>query len=323
MPENLKLARKEEATLAGRPFPALVLAAGDNAVARVVEFFTARVPNPNTRSAYALDVVAFCEWASARGLRLQKINPVQVACYIEELVDRASVATVKRHLAAIRTLFHWLVVNHVVEINPAASVRGPKHVVTQGQTPVLTQSEARDLIAAIDVGSIVGLRDRALIAVMLYTFARVSAAVAMTVGDYRVRGKRSWIKLREKGGKVKEIPAHHNLISYLDAYLEAGIFEGAGPLFRATRGRSGVLSKHGMSRGDALRMIKRRAKAAGLPADVCCHTFRGTGITAYLANGGSIDQAQKIAGHASPQTTELYDRTNDEVTLDEIERIAI
>jgi len=78
-----------------------------------------------------------------------------------------------------------------------------------------------------------------------------------------------------------------------------------------------------MHRNDALRMIKVRAKAVGLPEVICCHTFRATGITAYLDNGGTIAHAQQIANHESPKTTKLYDRTSDQITLDEIERIVL
>jgi integrase/recombinase XerD len=78
-----------------------------------------------------------------------------------------------------------------------------------------------------------------------------------------------------------------------------------------------------MTRTDVLRMGKRRALAAGLLYSTCCHTFRATGITAYLENGGTIGNAQAIAAHESPRTTKPYDRTSDEITLDEVERISI
>ena len=159
---------------------------------------------------------------------------------------------------------------------------------------------------------------------MVYSFARVSAAVGMRVEDYAQRGKRCWLRLQEKGGKHHEVPAHHNAIDYLDAYVEAaGIgADKKSPLFR-TVGRRGELTVGKMTRNDALRMVKRRARRAGLPADICCHTFRATGITAYLENGGTIENAQAIAAHESPRTTKLYDRTSDDITLDEVERIII
>jgi integrase len=168
------------------------------------------------------------------------------------------------------------------------------------------------------------LRDRALLAVMVYSFARVSAVVGMNVDDYYQQGKRWWVRLHEKGGKHHELPVHHKAEEYLDAYLKAaGIAsQKSSPLWRSvTKERSLGLSR--MSRHDVLRMIKRRCKQAKLGAAANCHTFRATGITAYLLNGGTLEHAQQIAAHESPRTTKLYDRTSDEITLDEIERIGI
>src|SRR5947207_13533637 len=160
---------------------------------------------------------------------------------------------------------------------------------------------------------------------MCYTFARISAVVHMKTDDYFQNGKRWWIRLHEKGGKRHEVPAHHNAEAYIDAYLEAaGIREEKkGPLFRSAAQHHRSLTLNPMTRTDMLRMVKRRALAAGLPYSTCCHTFRATGITAYLENGGTIENAQAIAAHESPRTTKLYDRTSDEITLDEVERIII
>ena len=142
--------------------------------------------------------------------------------------------------------------------------------------------------------------------------------------SYR-NGKRWWLRLHEKGGKFHEVPAHHNAEAYLDAYLEAAAIteQRLSPLFRSTRGQSRRLTLNRMARRDVLRMIKRRCRKIGLSHRICCHTFRATGITAYLENGGTIENAQAIAAHESPRTTKLYDRTGDEITLDEIERIGI
>lgn len=110
----------------------------------------------------------------------------------------------------------------------------------------------------------------------------------------------------------------------MDAYIDAaGIWEGKkSPLFRSVD-KHWQLTANPITRTDVLRMVKRRAQEAGLPSSTCCHTFRATGITAYLENGGTIENAQAIAAHESPRTTKLYDRTSDEITLDEVERIAI
>ena len=293
--------------------PEVIVDAGPAAVERFLEFFAAAIANDRTRAAYGQAAGRFLAWCGARGLGLRAIAPLHVAAYIR--THPGSVPTVKQHLAAIRALCDWLVVHQVLPVNPAAAVRGPKHVVTKGATPVLTPAEARALLDRIDTGTRVGLRDRALLSVMVYSFARVSAAVGMRRQDYFRQGTRGWLRLHEKGGKRHDVP--------VEAYLAAGgIEEARASLFQSVD-RSGRLSGRPLGRRAVLAMIKRRAVAAGLPATTCCHTFRATGITAYLSNGGTLEHAQRIVGHASPKTTKLYDRTADAVSLDEIERIMI
>jgi len=306
--------------------PAAIAAAGDNVVRRFLEFFAAQIRNRNTRMAYYRAVCTFFAWLDRHDIRdLADIEPLHVAAYIEALQATAAKPTVKQHLAAIRMLFNWLITGGLLVINPAQAVRGPKHVVRRGKTPVLTEDQARHLIESIDTSTLVGLRDRALIAVMTYAFARIGAVVAMRVEDYYPEGKRWWVRLHEKGGKRHEMPAHHKLEAYLDAYARAaGIADdGRGPLFRSAIGRSGVLTATPMNRVDAYRMIRRRTAEAGLKGKLGCHVFRATGITAYLEAGGSLENAQAMAAHESPRTTKLYDRTGDEITLDEVERIRI
>lgn len=310
---------------AGPVAPAIIGRAGDRAAKRFFEFFTANIRNRNTRQAYHRALVDFFAWCDDHGFDLLDIEPIVVAAYIEYLGTIYSPPSVKQHLAAIRMCLDWLVVGQIIPMNPASAVRGPTHVVKRGKTPVLTADEARRLLDSIDTSTAVGLRDRALIGVMVYSFARVSAITGMRVDDYYQFGKRSWLRLHEKGGKFHEVPAHHNAEAYLDAYLQTAAIgdDPRSPLFRTAAGRTGEITANGMTRHDVLRMIKRRARAAGLSERICCHTFRATGITAYLENGGTIENAQAIAAHESPRTTKLYDRTSDEITLDEIERILI
>jgi site-specific recombinase XerD len=327
-PETTALIIPETGSLttgADRVVPALVAAAGDQAARRYLEFFAVTIENPNTRAAYFHACRRFFAWCDEKGIELVAIEPMHVAAYIRALGKNFEKPTVKQHLAAIRMLFDWLVVGQVVAINPAHAVRGPKHAVKRGKTPVLTPDEARKLLDSIDVTTLVGLRDRALIGMMAYSFARVSAVVSMRVEDYFSAGKRWWVRLHEKGGKRHEMPCHHNLEAYLDAYLQAAkILEAKkSPLFRSARGRTGELTENPMSRVHVWQMIQRRAREAGLNGDICCHTFRATGITAYLDNGGTLENAQLMAAHESPRTTKLYDRTGDEITLDEVERIVI
>lgn len=305
--------------------PAVVQFAGRRAAEKFVEFFTAAIRNRNTRAAYLKAVQQFFRWFEERGLGLTDIRPVHVAAYIEILSRERSAPTVKQHLAAVRMLFDHLVVGQVVEMNPAAAVRGPSHSVKKGKTPVLDEDEARTLLDSFDTATLVGLRDRAVIGLMVYTFGRVGAVVAMNIEDYYPQGKRWWVRLHEKGGKRHEVPCHHRLEEFLDAYLEAvGRREGKKqPLFYSAAGRTGLLTTNRMTRGDVYRMVKRRADAAGIATAIGCHTFRATGITNYLTNGGTLEKAQQLANHESARTTKLYDRREDSLSLDEVERISI
>ena len=212
--------------------PALIVDAGPDAVARFLEFFAGRIANARTRAAYGRAVGQFLAWCEARGLASEAVSPLHVAAYIR--THPGSVPTVKQHLAAIRMLCDWLVVSQVLPVNPAAAVRGPKHVVTKGATPVLTPAEARKLLDHIDTGTLAGLRDRALFSVMLYSFARVSAVLGMRRQDYFQQGSRGWLRLHEKGGKRHDVPAHHRAAEALDAYLEAaGLEDGREALFQS------------------------------------------------------------------------------------------
>ncbi len=293
---------------------------------RMRDFFSSHIRNKNTRRAYMEAVRQFSAFCAQHGIvDLGQVEPVHVAAFVEDQLREHSRPTVKQRLAALRMLFDWMVVGQVLAVNPAHAVRGPKHTQRKGKTPVLNVEEARTLIDAIDTTSLLGLRDRALIGLMVYTFARVGAAVAMRVEDYFVQGRRGWVRLHEKGGKEHEMPTHHNLDRYLEEYIAAaGIAQDRkGPLFRTSKGRGGELTDNPLLQSDVWRMIRRRAAQAEIKTEIGCHTFRATGITAYLKNGGRLEVAQQMAAHESARTTGLYDRRNDEVSLDEVERIGI
>ena len=197
--------------------PQLIVDAGPVAVEKFLEFFAARIANRRTRAAYGRAVGQFLAWCEARGLALAAVSPLHVAAYIR--THPGSAPTVKQHLAAIRMLGDWLVVSQVLPVNPAAAVRGPTHVVTTGATPVLSPAEARRLLEAIDTGTLAGLRDRALVSVMLYSFARVSAGIGMRRQDYFRQERQGWLRLHEKGGQRHDVPAHHRAAEALDDYL--------------------------------------------------------------------------------------------------------
>jgi integrase/recombinase XerD len=308
--------------------PALFLRSNDRGK-RFWEFFTANIRNRNTRRAYFVSVSQFSKWCELKKLRLEDIQPIHVAGYIELLGQAVAKPTVKQHLAAIRMLFDWLVTGQVVPANPAHSVRGPRHSVKKGKTPVLSAEEMRTLLDSIKIQDkkekaiLIGLRDRVLIALMGYTFARVGAVVGMKVEDYYIQKRRGWVRLHEKGGKVNELPCHHNLEKFLDEWLSvSGLStEPTAPLFPTMRHGKLTVPRMPLAQANVHWMIQRRALAAGIATRISCHSFRATGITTYLQNGGKLEVAQQMAGHESARTTGLYDRRNDAVELDEVERV--
>jgi site-specific recombinase XerD len=309
--------------------PALIVRAGANAQKRFLEFFAAQIRNRNTREAYLRAVRDFLDWAETEAQidDLLDIEPVHVAAWVELKTRTYEAQSVKQQLAALRHLFDWLVTGHVLHTNPASFVRGPKFSYTKDKTPILTPNEARKLIRSIPTDTVVGLRDRALIGLMIYTFARVSAAVHMNVKDVFHKQETLWVRLHEKGGKHHEMPCQHNLKEWLREYIAAaGIGEDSnGPLFRTVDRKTKQLGSTRLDRQRAWAMVKRRAAKAGIEtAGICNHTFRGTGITAYLENPeAKLEHAQQMAAHSDPKTTRLYDRRSDQVSIDEVERIGI
>lgn len=313
----------------GEP-PALVERAGPAAVFAYAEFFEAALENENTHRCYRHAVNRFLYWCDGQGLDLRQVGPAHVAAYIRGLTTTkgtpASKSMRKLHLAAIRQCFDRMVVRHVVVLNPAASVKGPKHKVTEGKTPAITPEKARHVLRSIDVTHVVGLRDRAIVGVLIYTAARGGAVAKLRLRDFYSDGRQRLFRFDEKGGRVRNIPARHDLEEYVLDYIRAADLQGDprdSPLFRTTKGKTRALTAIGMTGKDVLRMVKRRFKDAGLPATLTCHTFRATTITDLLNSGVNPDDVQELAGHADARTTRLYDRRRREVTRNIVERISI
>jgi site-specific recombinase XerD len=316
--------------------PAVIAEAGGGAAHATLEFFTARIPNLNTREAYARAVARFCRWCDVHQIALVDVDAPVVAAYLEALGAELGVPSVKLHLAGLKHWLDWLTTRGVLHANPASAVRGPKHVVREGKTPVLERAEARRLFDSIKDDDILALRDRALLAVMLFGFVRVGAVVKMRVKDFVDDASGGTLVLREKGGKHRRIPCHHQAREYLRAYLEAAGHAASladtvkapspdlkAPLFQSAPRWSKTLSGKPVRRQAVFEMVKRRCAAAGLPASICNHSFRGTGITIHLENGGALDAAQELAGHADISTTRLYDRRKRKAQRAEIERVQI
>ena len=223
---------------------------------------------------------------------------------------------------SVSALTFWLF-DRIATVNPVATVVGPKLKVTKGKTPTLTDEEFLNLIDSIPNDTLIGLRDRAFITLLAYTWPRVSAAIGLKVRDYYPKGKRWYVQLGEKGGKENTVLVHHKAQDAMDAYLDQAGFADTPtlPIFQSFDRRR-QLTGRTLDRREALAMVKRRAKAAGLHHEkVCNHSFRATGITNYMTNGGRLDIAQEWANHSDPRTTGLYDHSKDKVSLEEVERI--
>jgi site-specific recombinase XerD len=303
----------------------------ERASARAEEFFFAHIENPNTRAAYQRAVKGFFLYIRKNGIKhFSQVTPVVISRWMQELkASNLETATVKQRLAAVKGFLDYLATGGIIPANPAISVRGPKHSATRGKTPVLTGQQAAQLLDSIDISTLSGLRDRALIALMTYTFARIGAVTQMTVGDLFYERNRLWVRLHEKGGKRHEMPCHHTLEEYLTDYLEKTGLQGQtdNPLFPSLQsrqwGKSQLFTDRPLHRIEAWAMVKRRAVVAGLKTAVVNHTFRATGITSYLENGGTLERARAMANHSSSRTTQLYDRRSDRATLDDVERIRL
>jgi site-specific recombinase XerD len=304
--------------------PDLVQKAGGRAGNRFLEFFTANIRNPHTRRAYSRGASKFLTWCKTVGINsLQHVEPIHVATWVELEMQRVAAPTVKQYLAGLRHLFDWMVTGQVLPFNPAASVRGPRYSTKRGKTPTLSQEETGMLLGSIATSTIAGLRDKALIALMAYSFARVGAVTLMKVEDVFTQHRRLYIRLHEKGGKEHTMPCHHNLEIYLLEYLEKSGLEREpkAPLFPTISRDTKELSRKPIAQQEAYAMIQRRIKAVGINTKVGNHSFRATGITTYLKAGGLLEIAANMANHASTRTTQLYDRRAEDVTLDEVERI--
>jgi site-specific recombinase XerD len=304
--------------------PALLASGGAAALFAWEEFFQGKHANRHTRKAYRLATERFLAWCEAKGYELLKIRPGQVGEYFHEL--RVSHATKKQHLAAIRGLFDQLVMRHVLILNPAHAVRLERHQVIEGKTPEIQVEQARTLLRSIDTSHVVGLRDRAIIAILIYTAARVGAVAKLLMKSFEHDGNQWTLRFEEKGGKSREIPVRHDLERFILEYRDAaGLRDAAkeSPLFRTTIRKTKTLTANAMTAVDMCRMVKRRMKEAGLPARLSPHSFRVTTITDLLQQGVPLEDVQYLAGHADPRTTRLYDRRQKKVTRNIVERISI
>jgi integrase/recombinase XerD len=281
------------------------------------------IDNPNTRQAYKIawrDFFAFC---SKSKLSLDRVRPRHFEHWRNS--HPGSVATKRQHLAAIRRLFDRLLEKGVVDLNPAARAKVPSLHRVASHTPIFETEEMRDFLAGIKCNSLIDIRDKALFSTMFYTWARVSAVIALKVEDYYLRKGDRWLRLHEKRGKIHEVPVHTEARNAIDDWLQAAEIaeRPACPLFPAFCRSKELFEHRPMTRINVWKLVQSRARAVGLEKRVGCHSFRGTGLTEFMIAGGELDTARSIAGHAQLSTTKLYDRSRDRVTIEEIQRVSL
>ena len=306
--------------VSARNAPEIVKCVGQAAEFAWEEFFQGELANPYTRKNYIHAVKKFLAWCEERDLQLIRVTPGDVGAYFQELP--LAVPTKKLHLAAQRKFFDRLVNRHVIVINPAATVRAERYSVVEGKTPEIRPDQVARLLTSIDVSTKIGLRDRAVLAVLIYTAARVGAVAKLTLKSVKHDGSQYTLRFSEKGGKSREIPVRHDLELALLAYMEAAAIT-EGPLFRTAAGKTEKLTENPMTGIDICRMMKRRLKAAGLPGQYSPHSFRVATVTDLLEQNVELESVQDLAGHADPRTTRLYDRRRRKVTRNIVERISL
>jgi integrase/recombinase XerD len=312
--------------------PVIVQEAGRNAEYAYADFFKARIGNANTRMAYKRAVDRFLHWCRDKNIPFRGITSFLIGDYLEHhLNDQAghplAAPSKKQHLAALRHFFANQQLYHGIGLNPAASVRGPKYVVHEGKTPAFAKEHVQHLLKSIDTSNIVGIRDKTMLMVLTYTAARAGAVARLKIGDYYSDGTQWCFHFGEKGGKVHLVPARHNLQLQMAEYIEAAGIAGQpdkSPLFRSAKKRKRELTDRPLTGNDLLRIVKRRLKAAGLPEGTfCCHSFRATTATDLLKHGVAREQVQYLLGHSDARTTDLYNRTDKEVSRNVVDRISI
>jgi integrase/recombinase XerD len=312
--------------------PEIVREAGPGAEYAYADFFKAKISNSNTRKAYKRAVDRFLGWCRLRGLALRQVTSFVVGDYVEHhLVDKdghpLSPPTKKQHLAGLRHFFDNQQMYHGIGINPASSVRGPQYYAREGKTPAFDDRQVRQLLDSIGNGDVVAIRDKTLLMILAYTAARAGAVARLRTMDYFTDGRAWSFSFGEKGGKLHHVPARHDLQIQMELYLKTAGLEGRSdktPLFRTAKKRKRELTDRGLNGNDLLRIVKRRLADAGLPPGAfCCHSFRATTATNLLKQKVSREQVQYLLGHSDARTTDLYNRTDKEVTRNIVERISL
>lgn len=253
-----------------------------------------------------------------------RVTPADVSRFLDGL----SVASPTRKLllAGLRRFFDALVLRQVLILNPTLSVRSERYQVVEGKTPEMSFEHARRLLRSIDNSHDVGLRDFVVIAILIYTAARIGAVARLKRRDDYESGDQSCLRFHETGDKVREIPVRHDLQQALERYLDSSGLRYGEPNARLSRSavrRTRRMTQNGMTADDMVRMVNRRSKHAGLSMRLSPQSFLVTTITDLLEQAVSPADRQYLAGHADPRATRLYDRRQRRVTKNIIVRISV
>lgn len=301
--------------------PRCVTAAGSAARFVWDEFFVGTLRNAHTRRAYSRAVTHFLAWSDAAAVPLERVTPGMVGTYLDLLP--ASAPSKKVTLSALRRFFDALVLRHVIVLNPAASVRAERYEAVEGKTPEISAAEARRLLDSVETSTPIGLRDKAVIATLIFTAARAGAVGRLRRKDLVDDGTQYLLRFAEKGGKQRDIPVRHDLELLLRDLLRLCDSDTSSPLFPTVLRRTGRFTDRPMTGTDVWRMVKRRLAGAGLSSRFSPHSFRVATVTDLLTQGVPLGDVQYLAGHADPRTTRLYDRRHRKVTRGLVERISI
>lgn len=290
--------------------PEIIQRAGANAVFAAQEFFFGTVRNEHTRRAYLHAVKLFLKWTEKHGGgELRQIAPWHVGKYFDELAATTSIATRNQHLSALRHFFDGMVKRHAIVLNPALSVRGERYAAIEGKTPEISIDQARQLLSSLDTTHVIGLRDRAILAILVYTSSRAGAVAKLKRGNFYNAGQQWMLHFSEKGGKSREIPVRGDLQELIVAYIAAAGLRDVPkdtPLFQSALKKQRRLSGRAIHVNDICRMMKRRLKDIGLPLLYSPHSFRVTTITDLLEQGVPLEDVQRLAGtptRAPPAST--------------------
>ena len=279
-------------------------------VPAAVEWF-ANIDNPRTRRAYQNDLEDFCSFVGLTGAEeFRAVTRAHVLAWRAQLESRGLAgATIRRKLAALASLFdHLLENNAIAGGNPVHGVKRPRIETNEGKTPALGDDQAKMLLTAPDDSTLKGMRDRAILAVLLYHGLRREEAAQLMTGDMQDRRGIKHLQVRGKGGKTRYLPLHPVAAERIHEYLERDTQREPGncPLFRSIRGRTagGAVTGNGI-----YKVVAHWAQAAGIDVDgLGVHGLRATAATNALEHDADIAKVQVWLGHANISTTPLYDR---------------